>query len=75
MLLDASHVAYSLSGSDPKQPRREPSSAEMIASLKAARPATLLLTVTAVASCRQGQRGIDLAGERHGLFAECLAEG
>ena len=31
--------------------------------------------MTAVASCQKGQRGLDLPGKNHGLFAWCLAEG
>jgi len=34
-----------------------------------------LQTVTAVASCGTGQRGLDWPGKGHGLFAWCLAEG
>ncbi len=69
LLLDGSHA-----GSGAEQPR-EPSSAEMIAALKRRPNRALLLTVTAVASCQQGQREVELAGKQHGLFAECLVEG
>jgi tRNA A-37 threonylcarbamoyl transferase component Bud32 len=69
LLLDGSHA-----GSGAEQPR-EPSSAEMIGSLKRRPNRALLLTVTAVASCQKGQREIEPAGKQHGLFAECLADG
>ena len=68
-LLDGSHQ-----GSGAEQPR-EPSSAEMIASLKRQPNRALLLTVTAVASCQQGQRELQTPDKQHGLFAACLAEG
>lgn len=69
LLLDGSHA-----GTGAEQPR-EPSSAEMIESLKRRPNRALLLTVTAVASCQKGQHGLDLAAKQHGLFAECLVEG
>ena len=69
LLLDASHAGTGV------EQAREPSSAEMIAALKRQPNRALLRTVTAVASCRQGQRGLDLADRQHGLFAACLAEG
>jgi serine/threonine-protein kinase len=69
LLLDGSHA-----GTGAEQ-ASEPSSAEMLKTLKRQPNRALLRTVTAVASCRQGERGIDLAGRQHGLFAACLAEG
>ena len=69
LLLDAGHE-----GTGAEQ-ASEPSSAEMIAALKRQPNRALLRTVTALASCRQGQRGLDLADRQHSLFAECLAEG
>ena len=69
LLLDGSHA-----GSGAEQ-AAEPSSAEMIRALKRQPNRALLLKVTAVASCRKGQRGLDLPDKEHGLFAWCLAEG
>jgi serine/threonine-protein kinase len=69
LLLDGSHP-----GTGAEQ-ASEPSSAEMIAALKRQPNRALLRTVTAIASCRQGERGIDLADRQHGLFAACLTEG
>ena len=69
LLLDGSHA-----GSGAEQ-ASEPSSAEMIRSLKRQPNRALLLKVTALASCQKGQCGLDLADKKHGLFAWCLAEG
>ncbi len=69
LLLDASHP-----GAGAEQ-AAEPSSAEMIGGLKRQPNRALLLKVTALASCRKGQRGLDLADKGHGLFAWCLAQG
>ena len=46
----------------------------MIRALKPKPNRSLLLKVTAVASCQKGQRGLDLPDKEHGLFAWCLAE-
>jgi len=55
--------------------RSEPSTAEMIQSLKPAVPGfPALRTVTAIASCRKGQRGLVIGGE-HSAFATALARG
>jgi eukaryotic-like serine/threonine-protein kinase len=54
---------------------KEPSTAEMIQSLKARTARTKLRTVTAVVSCKAGQRGQVLPDKGHGLFAWSLAEG
>ena len=69
LLLDASHA-----GSGVEQ-AAEPSSAEMIASLKRQPNRAILLTVTAVASCREGEREVNLPEKGHGAFAASLAEG
>jgi serine/threonine-protein kinase len=69
LLLDGSHAGTGV------EQAAEPSSAEMVRALKPKPNRALLLTVTALASCRKGQRGLDLAGKEHGLFAWCLAEG
>jgi serine/threonine-protein kinase len=69
LLLDGSHA-----GTGAEQ-AVEPSSAEMILALKMQPNRARLRKVTAVASCRKGQHGIDLADKEHGLFAWCLAEG
>ncbi len=69
LLLDGSHA-----GTGAEQ-AIEPSSAEMILALKMQPNRARLRKVTAVASCRKGQHGIDLSDKEHGLFAWCLAEG
>jgi serine/threonine-protein kinase len=69
LLLDGSHT-----GTGAEQ-ASELSSAEMIRALKPQPNRALLRTVTAVASCRQGERGLDLTDKPHDLFAACLAEG
>jgi serine/threonine-protein kinase len=55
--------------------RIQPSTAEMLDSLKAAGRLSPLLTVTAVASSSPGERGYDWPAQKHGLFAYCLAQG
>ncbi len=69
LLLDGSHA-----GAGAEQ-AAEPSSAEMIRALKPKPNRSKLLTVTAVASCQKGQRGVELLSKEHGVFALCLAEG
>jgi eukaryotic-like serine/threonine-protein kinase len=69
LLLDASHAATAA------EQAAEPSSAEMIGALKRKPNRSLLLKVTAVASCRKGQHDLDLTDKGHGLFAWCLGEG
>jgi serine/threonine-protein kinase len=55
---------------------REPSTAEMLGTLKPpAGGRAALRTVTAVASCKAGQRGQPWPEKEHGLFAWCLAQG
>ena len=53
----------------------EPSDAEMLRTLKVQSSRALLRTVTAVAGCKAGQRGLAWSEKGHGLFAWCLAEG
>ena len=54
--------------------RNEPSTAEMVQSLKPTQPGfPALRTVTAVASCQAGQRGSLDAAKQHSLFADALA--
>ena len=69
LLLDSSHEAGG------PEAVSEPSSSEMIGSLKRQPNRALLRTVTAVASCQKGQHGLDAADKQHSLFAACLAEG
>lgn len=52
----------------------QPSTAEMLASLKAPPGRAPLRTVTAIASCQSGQRGLVLAATGRGVFATALAE-
>jgi serine/threonine-protein kinase len=52
----------------------EPSTAEMIRSLKAPPGRSPLRTMTAVASCKAGERGQPWPSKGHGLFAACLAD-
>ncbi|NQU21655.1 MAG: serine/threonine protein kinase [Candidatus Nealsonbacteria bacterium] len=68
LLLDCSHPGE---GTDLQ---RQPSTAEMIRTLAAAPGRSPLRTVTAVVSCRAGQRGLVLADKTHGLFGSSLAE-
>jgi len=53
---------------------RQPSTAEMIASLPAPPGRSPLKTVFAIASCQAGQRGLVSGSRGHGLFAWVLAE-
>ena len=53
----------------------EPSTAEMLASLKSPPGRSPLRTVTAVTSCQAGERGHAWPAKNHGLFGWCLAEG
>lgn len=68
LLLDCTHA-----GSGPDL-ERQPSTAEMLATLDRRSGGAPLRTVTAIASCSAGERGHRLASE-HGLFASSLAEG
>lgn len=54
---------------------RQPSTAEMLQSLRMPPGRGPLQTVTAVASCSAGQRGFVWEDKGHGLFAYCLADG
>lgn len=68
LLLDASHA-----GSGPDL-ARQPSTAEMIESLKAANPPVVLKSVEAIASCNKEKAGQDWNEKQHGLFAYVLSE-
>ena len=67
LLLDCSH------GGEGADLQRQPSTAEMLRTLSAQPGRSPLRTVTAVASCRVGQRGLVLADKEHGLFGSSLA--
>ena len=69
LLLDCSHAGK---GNDL---RMQPSTAEMLATLKGPPGWAPLRTVAALASCGTGQRGVVWADKGHGLFAWCLARG
>jgi serine/threonine-protein kinase len=69
LLLDASHAG---SGGDL---RNQPSSAEMLDSLRVAGRISPLRTVTAITGTSPGERGYDWPARNHGLFGYCLAEG
>lgn len=69
LLLDTSNTG---SGGDL---RTQPSTAEMIESLKTSSGRLPLRSVTAIASSSPGQRGNPWPEKEHGLFAYCLAEG
>jgi serine/threonine-protein kinase len=69
LLLDASHAAE---GADLAL---EPSTAEMLRTLRAPPGQSPLRTVAAIASCQAGQRGADWSEKQHGLFAWLLARG
>jgi serine/threonine-protein kinase len=68
LLLDGSHVAATDSSAE------EPSSSEMVLSLKLQPNRVRFRTVTAIASCKAGERGLDWPSNGHGLFAWCLAD-
>jgi hypothetical protein len=69
LVLDATHTVTS------EQGQRQPSSAEMIATIVGTKSAPGLRTVTALASCSAGQRGAALPTKSHGGRAWFLAEG
>ena len=69
LLLDCSHAGK---GADLA---REPSTAEMLRSLKTPPGRSPLRTVTAIASCTAGQRGTDWPEKGHGRFAWLVAQG
>jgi len=69
LLLDGSHAGQ---GEDLKM---QPSTAEMLGALKGPPGWAPLRTLTAVASCSTGQRGLTWQDKGHGLFAWCLARG
>jgi hypothetical protein len=68
LLLDATHPAVK---ADAKQ---EPSSAEMIQTLQLPGMLSPLRSLTGIASCKAGQRGVDLIERRQGRFADSLAK-
>lgn len=69
LLLDACHAG------DGADLARQPSSAEMIRTIQPPSPGLApLRTLTAIASCAAGQRGL-LLSDGKGLFASCLASG
>jgi len=68
LLLDCSHAGQ---GQDLAQ---EPSTAEMLRLLKAPPGRSPLHTVTAIASCKAGQRGADWPEKQHGMFGWFLAQ-
>lgn len=68
LLLDACHAEAGAVAD------RQPSTAEMIASLPAPPGRSPLKTVFAIASCQAGQRGLISGSRGHGLFAWALAE-
>lgn len=68
LLLDCSHAE------DGADLARQPSTAEMIRTLKVPPGRAPLRTITALASCREGQRGLGFDEKGHGLFAWSLAE-
>ena len=69
LLLDGGHAG---AGADLAM---EPSSEEMLGSLKAPPGRGPLRTVTAIASCKAGQRSVDWPEKQHGLFAWLVAQG
>jgi serine/threonine-protein kinase len=69
LLLDGSHAG------EGKDLAMEPSTAEMLRTLKSPPGRSPLRTVAVIASCGAGQRGADWPEKRHGLFAWCLAQG
>jgi len=69
LLLDCSHAGEGIDLAS------QPSTAEMMQTLKAPPGWAPLRTVTAVASCAAGQRGRLRPDKHHGVFAYYLAEG
>lgn len=53
----------------------QPSTAEMIRTIKTPQTRGILRTVTAIASCREGQKGYYWPDKGHSVFAYALAEG
>jgi serine/threonine-protein kinase len=72
LILDSCHAGE---GADLKH---EPSTTEMLKTVKGPPGFAPFRTITALASCQAGQRGATLPqrddGKQHGLFAACLAE-
>ena len=69
LIFDATHTVT------PDQQAIQPASAEMIATIVGTKSAPGLKTVTALASCSQGERGGALADQEHGAMAWFLAKG
>ncbi len=69
LLLDCAHEGSAT------QVRNQPSTAEMLQTLKSEGGRAPLRTVTALASCQPGQRGHFWPEKNHSLFAHALAEG
>jgi len=69
LLLDCCHEG---GGADLKA---QPSTEEMLRTLATTAGRSPLKTVTAITSCKAGQRGLDLPARQQGLFAFCLADG
>ena len=69
LLLDCCHEG---TGADLKA---EPSTEEMLRTLATTAGRSPLKTLTAITSCKTGQRGLDLPAKQQGLFAFCLADG
>ncbi len=69
LLIDCDHAG---SGADLAS---EPSGQEIIRSLKAAPSRGPLRTISAILSCKTGQRSADWPEKRHGLFAWLVAQG
>ena len=68
LLLDATH------GNVKADAKQEPSGAEMIQTLQQPGMLSPLRTLTAIASCKAGERGVDLIERRQGRFADSLAQ-
>lgn len=69
LMLDASHT-----GNGPDL-ARQPSTAEMVESLKSGSPPVSLKTAAIIASCSKNETGRDWPEKQHGLFARALADG
>jgi serine/threonine-protein kinase len=72
LLFDAGHF---VGGPSTATAADEPSAADMIRSLKPQENRALLRTIIAVASCRKGQKSLELADKGHGLFGWFVEQG
>lgn len=68
LLLDCSPAAS-------KPPPNQPSTTEMLRTLKSPGGRAPLRTVTAIASCNVGERGLYLPAKKHSVFAYALIQG